>query len=177
MSAPTGKSLRLIGKQSEACQAPVRKIILFRFSEINDYLRASRLVQEGRSANRHQTRDGMRWTRGPAQDERGRCGRRNRAVPIPRRWDQVLRVDCSKATEANKPGTPRRPRISVNHRAGGAGVSAYLWRFFACEPRVRRASGAPCALLIFEGNDRCITRAQSRRGNAKSRPLRCQAPL
>jgi len=47
-----------------------------------------------------------------------RDGRRNRAVPIPRRWDQVL-GDELRATVANKPGTPGRPRISRNTIAQG----------------------------------------------------------
>ena len=46
-------------------------------------------ITRGASANRHE-----RWGRDAmdvlaARDERGRCGRRNRVVLIPRRWDQA----------------------------------------------------------------------------------------
>jgi hypothetical protein len=65
------------------------KNFFFHFSEICAYLRASRSLRRGASANRHE-----RWGRDAmdaeaVQDERGRCGRRNRVVLISRRWDQV----------------------------------------------------------------------------------------
>jgi len=42
----------------------------------------------------------------------GRSGRQNRVVPIPRRWDQACGTFIPQATEARKPGTPGRARIS-----------------------------------------------------------------
>jgi len=82
--------------------------------------------------------------------------RRNRAVPIPRRWNQASYDGCE-ATVANKPCTPRRPRISRKPIAQGTPVvSAALW-FLACVKvhsfctqgsRVRPASGVPCALSM-----------------------------
>jgi hypothetical protein len=81
--------------------------------------------------------------------------RRNRAVPIPRRWDQALR-DERAATVAKKPGAPRRTRISRKAtRAGNAGCSGCP--VVACVRksapssarkalRVRPASGVPRAL-------------------------------
>ena len=91
-----------------------------------------------------------------AIDERVRYGRPSRVVPIPRRWNQALR-DERKATVANKPGAPRRSRISRKAIAQGTPVvSAALW-FLACAKctflctqgsRVRPASGTPCALCI-----------------------------
>jgi len=46
-----------------------------------------------------------------APDGRRERGRSSRAVPIPRRWDQAS-LDNGRATEASKPGTPRRSRSS-----------------------------------------------------------------
>ena len=83
---------------------------------------------------------------GAGCDGRGRCqltsdvarGWRNRVVPIPRRWDQALddgdvgpagvtRRDL-KVTEAIKPGTPGRARISRTPSCRECrNVSAYLW--------------------------------------------------
>jgi hypothetical protein len=63
--------------------------------------------QEGRSANRHQTRDGMRWTLLVLPDERHQSGRPSRVVLSPRRWGQVFRATFrGKAIVATKPGTP-----------------------------------------------------------------------
>ena len=107
------------------------------------------------------------------------CVRRNRAVPISRRWDQALR-DEREATVANKPGTPRRPRISRQPIAQGTPVvSAALW-FLACAEmhlfctqgsRVRPASGVPCALLMKRANVAASLGRDSRCGNAESHPL------
>src|SRR6185312_8308251 len=45
---------------------------------------------------------------------------------------------------------------------------------FPCtqESRVRPAPGIPCALSDFEGDRRCITRTDFRRGNAEARQSR-----
>jgi len=94
-------------------------------------------------------------------DEAHRRGRRNRVVPIPRRWNQVLR-DERKATVANKPGTPRRSRISRNTIARGMPVVLAEPVLLACAkctvlctqgPRVRPASGVPRALCLSRVSD------------------------
>src|SRR5262249_15546651 len=77
---------------------------------------------EGRygQSSRNVGRDAMDvWT---APDERGPRVRRNRVVPMPRRWHQVM-GDDPRTTEAIKPGTPDgtpgRARISRNTIAQG----------------------------------------------------------
>ena len=80
--------------------------------------------------------------------------RRNRVVLAPRRWRQACRIgDVGRwstrrkrqATEANKPGTPGRSRISrENHCAGNAGVPANLWWLTrVLSTNARAAAGAP----------------------------------
>jgi hypothetical protein len=80
--------------------------------------------------------------------------RRNRVVLAPRRWRQVCRNgDVGRwptrrkrqATEANKPGTPGRSRISrENHCAGNAGVPANLWWLTrVLSTNARAAAGTP----------------------------------
>jgi hypothetical protein len=97
-----------------------------------------------------------------------RRGRRNRAVPIPRRWNQASR-DEREATVANRPGTPRRTRISRKTIAQGVPVVPAALLMLACAKvhffctqgsRVRPASGIPCALSIEGADDRCKTRAR-----------------
>jgi hypothetical protein len=92
-------------------------------------------------------------------DERGAGGRRNRVVLAPRRWCQVLRA-IREATEARKPGTPGRSRISRTTIAQGRldcfgcpVVACVRKVHFLCTQgsRVRPASGLPCALRLFEG--------------------------
>jgi hypothetical protein len=56
---PSGKSLRFIRSDSQALP---RKIFQFRFSEIYVLLAPIPARQEGASADRHETWDGMRWT-------------------------------------------------------------------------------------------------------------------
>ena len=53
----------------------------------------------------------MRWTWCADGRSGAQADERNRVVLIPRRWDQVS-DDEFEATEANKPGTPGRARIS-----------------------------------------------------------------
>ena len=92
---PSGKSRAV----RTFCPVPARKIFYFRFSENCVLIRPSRPDAEGRSANRHQTWGGMRWTRqcrvrlisqGEAirercgvRDERRCRGRRSRVVLAP----------------------------------------------------------------------------------------------
>jgi hypothetical protein len=78
-----------------------------------------------------------------ARGRRHHHGRRNRAVPIPRCWDQASR-DERKATVARKPGAPRRTRISRNPlrrecRCSG-GTCRYL-RAQKCTFFARKARG------------------------------------
>jgi hypothetical protein len=68
------------------------------------------------------------------------------------------------ATVANKPGAPRRSRISVKTAAQGMpDVRLNLWYLppaflFAGGPWARPSPGIPCALIIVEGGRRCISR-------------------
>ena len=83
--------------------------------------------QEGRT-RRHE--------RGTGCDGRGHisstndagCGRQSRVVLIPRRWDRVALVMIRAVTEAIKPGTPRRARISRNTIAQGRPVADSIGR-------------------------------------------------
>src|SRR5690242_12971866 len=132
---------------------------------------------EGRFAIVTSVGGGMRWPCRRARRAR-RCGRRNRVVPIPRRWDQVSR-DEREATVARKPAAPRRARISRNTIAQGVPVvPAALW-FLACAKCTRslhaRLAGAASIRhslrpLDREGRGRCTTRADSCRGSAKLCP-------
>jgi len=74
-------------------------------------IRASRAHQEGRIAIVTNVGCGMRWTPGINRRVMLEADERSRVVLVPRRWDQALSDDLG-ATVANKPGTPRRPRIS-----------------------------------------------------------------
>jgi hypothetical protein len=99
------KIRRLFCPTSQARRA---KIIYFPKDGNYDLTKLSRPDTEGRSANRHDTLGGMRWTRRRADDAR-RGGRSSCVVVVPRRWDQACRA-IRRATEANKPGTPARAR-------------------------------------------------------------------
>src|SRR5215475_13841462 len=66
------------------------KYFAFPEAEIRRMVRAVPSPQEGRYAIVTSVGRGMRWTLWCARRAR-RCGRRNRVVLIPRRWDQVLR--------------------------------------------------------------------------------------
>jgi len=119
----------------------------------------------------------MRWTRRRARRARQRV-RRNRAVPISRRWDQVL-GDDSRATVAIKPGTPGRTRIS--RRAIAQGMPVDLAKpvvTAACVFCCRRAMGAACTRhslcpLTFWGTPTMHHSGKSCRENAKTCPVRC----
>jgi len=157
-AAASGKSVRLIRSR---VKPPQRKIFCFRFTEIYGSLCASRPRQRGASRSSRTLRVGCGGRQGVQRVSRGRRhpdGRRNRVVPIPRRWDQAL-CDEREATAANKPGTPRRARISRKTIAQGTPdclgcpvVACVRKSAFLCTqgPRVRPASGVPCA-LVFEG--------------------------
>ena len=93
-----------------------------------------RLDTEGRSANRHDTLGGMRWTLWRAGDA---C--RLRTVkscgPVPSTLGVKLRKRFCVATVANKPETPGRARSSrKNHRAGNAGSFRPTCGDYACVP-------------------------------------------
>src|SRR5581483_9532601 len=107
---PTGnpsKSRRLFCPTSQACGP---KIYLFPKYGSYEIKKPSRPTTEGRSANRHDTLGGMRWTLSAREMMRG-GGRSSRVVLSPRRWGQVDRDDRS-ATVAIKPDTPGRARSS-----------------------------------------------------------------
>src|SRR5579859_5705098 len=99
--------------------------------------------------------------------------------PDPPTLGSSLRVTSSQITVANKPGTPRRPRIS---RKPSRRECRLIWLpccclraqvHFLCTQgtRVRPAPGIPCALSDFEGDDWRKTRTHSRRGNVKVCPM------
>jgi len=170
MTASTGKSLRLIGSRILLCQPLPRKIFRFRFSEYRDYLPASRLRLRGVSRSSRTWEAGCGGREDAQRVMRRRKHlrvRRNRAVPIPRRWDQASRKTFARATVARKPGAPRRSRISRKTIARGMPVVPAALSLLACavcilfctqDLRVRPASGIPCA-LFFEGELSGITRA------------------
>jgi hypothetical protein len=64
-----------------------------------------------------------------AADECGCFGRRNRVVPTPRRWRQVLPRRFGETTVAIKPGTPGRSRISRNTIVQGMPACSACPRF------------------------------------------------
>src|SRR5262249_36886320 len=90
-----------------------------------------------------------------------RGGRRNRVVLVPRRWDQAR--ERLRVTVANKPGAPRRARISRNTIAQGRPVvpaepEVTWWAFVCGRPlhttlRARAAPRLPCALRFRRGDD------------------------
>jgi len=89
--------------------------------------------QEGRygQSSPDAARDAMDAVRARRSADRGR---RNRVVPIPRRWDQAW-CDERKATVARKPGAPRRSRISRNPLRG----ECRLFRLNLCCLRAQNA--------------------------------------
>ena len=95
----------------KSCQAFGTKI--FRFSGSANQVYGPRRPAPSRGAlrDRHKCWRGMRWTRWHQLTSDVRRGRRNRVVLMPRRWHQAL-GDDPRATEAIKPGTPGRSRIS-----------------------------------------------------------------
>jgi len=110
---PTGKSASFYRKQLSLMSSLRRKNVPLPFFVKTWFSPRIPLHPRGALRDRHE-----RWRRDAvdascAKDERARCGRRSRVVPIPRRWDQALR-DEREATVAKKPGAPRRPRISRN---------------------------------------------------------------
>src|SRR5581483_5654503 len=90
--------------------------------------------------------------------------------------------DEREATEANKPGTPRRPRISRKPIAQGTPVvrlpcvACVRKMHFLCmqDPRVRPASGVPCALFLMRADDDAKLGRKSRRGNAEACSRHCK---
>jgi hypothetical protein len=106
------------------------------------------------------------------RDEQGRADERNRAVPTPRRWRQASRETFARATEANKPGTPGRPRIS---RKPSRRECRLFWlNLWSLPPAFLLQAGhgcglppgIPCALLLGKAMRASATRADSRRENA-----------
>jgi hypothetical protein len=85
--------------------------------------------------------------------------RRNRAVPIPRRWNQAS-CDEREATVANRQGTPRRPRISRNPLRG----ECRLFRL-PCEACVREMHFLLHARPAGAASIRCSPRPLCERRN------------
>ena len=145
---------------STGSQHPIRslKIFLPFFRKICFHPARPDSTRRGVSADRHE-RGKLDAMDVPAlRDEQGRADERNRAVPTPRRWRQASRETFARATEANKPGTPGRPRISRKpSRRECRLIRLNLWSLppaflFAGGPWVRPAPGIPCALLFQEGD-------------------------
>ena len=90
-ACPTGKSVRFIRSIFVSSQAVRAKIFFFRFSEKYDLLCAIPARPRGADASsRTLRREAMDVE--AVTDEHSRCGRQNRVVPIPRRWDQACKV-------------------------------------------------------------------------------------
>jgi hypothetical protein len=163
---------------SELSQALSRKIFHFRFSENHDCIRASASTRRGRIAIVTDVGSGMRWTRPCRKTSDADADERNRVVLIPRRWDQPPGLAISAltgrtrrepgGTEANKPGTPRRARISrkpLRRECRCFGVPVAF--FVACEPRVRLSIRCSLRPLNFRGPTTMHHSDNSCRGNAK----------
>ena len=102
-------------------------------------------TRRGASADRHERGKKDAMDVQPWRDERGRADERNRAVPTPRRWRQASRETFAGATEAKKPGTPGRPRISRKPSRRECRVAPALPVVTAaCVFCCRRAMGAAC---------------------------------
>src|SRR6185312_17492628 len=107
---PTGKSLRFIGRRSLQCQASLRKILLFHFSEIHDCLPPSRPDERDVRVVTNVGRVAMDALR--PRDERLVMRTAKSRGPGAPTLASSLADDDREATEANKPGTPGRSRIS-----------------------------------------------------------------
>src|SRR5215470_6061344 len=125
------------------------------------------------SADRHDTWGGDAMAAYAASDERGGRGRRNRVVPIPRRWAQACGMAMSALTGPTRRAgdggyqarTPGRARISRKTIAQGMSVVPAALSLLACAKctflctqgsRGRPASGIPCALFNERAIERCI---------------------
>jgi hypothetical protein len=106
-------------------KSPIKKISLFQNIKSGVWMPLFRLHQ-GAYRDRHGRgkRDAMDAQAVP--DERGRCERPSRVVPISRRWDQALR-DVAQGDGGYQAGTPAAHRgeheaaVKTN-RAGNAGL-------------------------------------------------------
>ena len=104
---------------------------------------------------------------------------RNRVVPIPRRWNQPPGREPG-GTVANKPGTPRRSRISRKPsrrecrsvRRTCHDLRACLLPFCTQGCGCVSASGIPCALCSPRDHVDAKPGHDSCRGNARSRHRR-----
>ena len=99
------------------------------------------------------------------QTSAGPCMRRNRVVPMPRRWHQVgwRAMSARRAGPADDGGYQARHSGEIaykplDHRAGNAGLfRRTCGDLLACflhlhaRLRVRQTPGIPCALVCFEG--------------------------
>ena len=137
-----------------------RRVILSQTSALVSSGKSVALVRASRA--RYQRRFAIVTKRGAGCDGRrrhqltsgARRGRAKSCCPDPPTLGSTPGYDPG-GTEANKPGTPRRPRISRKplcreRRCFGASVAF----FFACEPRVRLKHPAlPAPSVVQEGDD------------------------
>src|SRR6185312_5927986 len=139
---PTGKSLRFIGRRSLQCQASLRKIFLFHFSEIHDCLPPSRPDERDVRVVTNVGRVAMDALR--PRDERLVMRTAKSRGPGAPTLASSLADDDREATVAKKPGTPGRSRISRKPFAQGmpdrfgVPVVTCLRAFFVA----RKAAGA-----------------------------------
>src|ERR1700742_370705 len=102
--------------------------------------------------------------------------RRSRVVLTPRRWRQVARNLFRVAMVARKPGHQGEHDISRKAIAQGRPdclrftcmlVCAFFCASMHTRPRVQRAPGLPCALLILRERTKWKTSGELRRENAR----------
>jgi len=129
---------------------------------------------------------GMRWTCCSRSDERGAMRTAKSRGPGAPTLASSFASDDGEATEANKPGTPGRSRISRKTIARGMPVVPAALLLPACSKctflctqgsRVRPAPGIPCALSFFRG-PRTMHHSggfPSREWSVTSPPLSCPA--
>jgi hypothetical protein len=160
------KTRRLFCPTSQARRV---KIFLFPKDGNYDLKKPSRPTTEGRSANRHDTLGGMRWTL-PA---RRRCapkadGQAVWSCPLDAGVKLIEMIDqrrwLSSPIHRGEHGAAEK-----NHRAGNAGscrrtlgdYARVLSTFFAREAAGAPAPGIPCALLFSRDTDFRKARVQS----------------
>src|SRR6185437_15919737 len=133
----------------------------------------------GADRDRHEREAGMRWTRLCRRTSEAKADERNRAVLISRRWDQPPGHEPG-GTEANKPGTPRRPRISRKPSRRERRLFRLPCRCLRAQSalslhaRLAGAASIRCSLrppLLLRATNSCKTRTQiaPREGGVTSR--------
>jgi hypothetical protein len=149
---PTGKSLPI---SRTRVKPRVKKYFCFPESKTRLYNQPTRPIQRGCFANVTDVRAGCGGHSG-ARDGCVGCGWRNRVVPTPQRLVSSSQLKAARATVAKAQGSPRRARISLKpSRRESRMPPLHLYArvpptstLLHTRPRVQRAPGFPCALLI-----------------------------